>query len=203
MSVSWGLLFLALLLCMPSVTALGLSYEYLEDKTLELGPGENYFFKLIFQNDEDEDVRIQVTLNSDIAELVGDAEITIPEQTYDSFVYFDIKVPKEAASGDTFSINYEVLPLKDGEGQVPFSVKYSRSFRVLVVDKVVPDVQTPSDMNLVARNKVSFGGIGITLLLLVVITALIVLIWRRSELLTGHFTPRQRAPKTLPVQKPP
>jgi hypothetical protein len=90
------LLMLLLLLFLPSVLGLGLSYEYLEEKTLTLAPGEQHFFKLTFQNDEPESVRVSVLLESEIAELVGDAEITIPAETYDTFVYFDIQVPEEA-----------------------------------------------------------------------------------------------------------
>jgi hypothetical protein len=211
------LLMLLLLLFLPSVLGLGLSYEYLEEKTLTLAPGEQHFFKLTFQNDEPESVRVSVLLESEIAELVGDAEITIPAETYDTFVYFDIQVPEEATPGSTYRVNYEVLPLEDGEGQVPFTIKYSRWFDVAVAEGEAAVIQEPSDLDNVARDTSLFGSVWITIILIGALLVVVVLAWRRSELLGFKLlgkkeekkvekkvekVPEQRVPTPATIQKP-
>ncbi len=194
MRVAWGrimlCLFVLLLACssIRQATALGLSYEYMEDKTLELAPGENYYFKLIFQNDEGQDVRIRVALDSEIATLIGDPEVTIPAETYDSFVYFNITVPPDAEPGAEYRVNYEVLPTEEGEGQVPFTVKYSRWFTVRVIDEyAAAERQAPGDVSRVARDGSWLGNTVLTVVLLVLILAVLLLAWRRSELFAKGF----------------
>ena len=112
---------LLIILVSTGVQAFGISYQYMQNKTLELYPGQNYMFKLTVQNKDEEDIRVNIALDSAIATLAGGSELKVPGATYDRHVFFNITIPEDAQPGDMYNINYLVRPLGRGEGQVPFT----------------------------------------------------------------------------------
>jgi hypothetical protein len=128
-------LILALLVSALMVQAFGISFQYMENDTLKLYPGQNYLFKLTVQNKDPEELKVSVKLDSDIATIAGSENLTIPPATFDRSVLFNITVPKDAKLNQQYVINYQVAPLVAAEGQIPLTLVYDRSFKVLVVKK--------------------------------------------------------------------
>jgi hypothetical protein len=200
-----GWVVLALLLCVaPGVSGLGLSYQYLENRTLTLTPGENYYFKLTIQNDAAEEATVNVTLSSPIAQLVGGGVVTIPATTYDRFVYFNITVPSNATPGTRYPVSFTVSPAGPrGPGQVPFAVSYDRRIDVLVTTPplvIPPSAAPPPDLSKVQRPEPD--RLLVTLIaavLLVLLCVLIVWLLRRRRPRKVRFTLR---PTPRPEPRP-
>lgn len=186
MRVTWNGIVLAIVFVAlaQTVSALGISYPYMENNTLALSPGENHYFKLVIQNDEDVPVTVNITLNSPIASLVGGGLVTVPSKSYDAFVYLNITVPQDAQVGDRYSIAYVVGPGPErGEGQVPFSIRYTRSFDVLVTAGPVPVTESPNDTSNALGIKQGIGTAVIFGALTGLLCGLLVVfIWRRSSI---------------------
>jgi len=62
----------------------GIAFEYMDNNTLFLYPGQTYMFKLVVQNTKDESERVRVSLDSSIATLVGGPELDVPCLLYTS-----------------------------------------------------------------------------------------------------------------------
>ena len=202
-------LFVILLVIQP-VFSLGLAHEYLENRTLVLEPGDQYFFKLIIQNNDPEDVTVNVTLNSEIASLIGGGVIEIPANTFDKFVYFNISLPQNATPGRLYTVNYVVTPMTAGDGQVTFQVKYDRKLRVRVAGEGEAPSKTsrqkPGDIEqVVSEPEEAQESPFWNILLIIVIAILILLIWRRSNMLSEKVSPkstvRKAKLKSVPAKK--
>jgi len=196
----------ALALCIvliPAVMAIGISHEYLEDKTMELSPGENYYFKLTIQNKENESVTVNVSLKSEIAEIIGGGTITVPPEDFDEFVYFNITVPPDAIPGTIYNMDYKVIPVGRGEGLVPFAITYSRTIKVRVAGTPPPEkkeepIETPNDIEHVLQPTVeqprSFMNFFLIAGLIFIFAAIVALVWQRSGQVVLAMK-RRRRPK--------
>lgn len=173
----------------PVSEAIGLGHQYLDNRTLELHRGENYFFRLTLQNDEEQDVTVDVLIESDIARLVGGGVVTIPAKTYDRFVYFNITVPGDAELGARYPVRFTVAPAGSrGEGQVPFAIRYDRAFDVLVVGGGARVTVVPSDIEAVERpRRLSGWSVAIGLLFLLLLAGFLFLLWTRSGLISRRI----------------
>lgn len=195
---------LFLLLAAHQALGLGLSYDYLDNNTLKLAPGESNFYKLTLQNEEDKTIAVAIELDSTIATLVGDPAITLEPKTYDNFVYFNVTAPSSAEPGTEYTIRYIISPKSDAKGQVPFNVKYDRSFKALVSASQQSTTQIPGDIGQVQRHHL-FNSTEMTILLVLFIAALLVLVWKKSKGLSKRFikkpaTKEASTPKQPPVE---
>ncbi len=141
----WVLALLFVLLSVPSVHALAISYDYLDHDTLLLSPGGTYYYRLVLQNEGDDALNVTVTIESPIATLIGPAELALPGQTFSTSVYLNITLPETATPGDRIPVRFIVAPAStEGDGgQVPFSVRYDRSITVAVD----PNAPTPTHVD--------------------------------------------------------
>jgi hypothetical protein len=176
-----------LLLCTAAANAFGISYQYLENNTLNLYPGQNYLFKLTIQNKDDEEINANISLQSDLATLLGGPVVYVPARTYDTFVYFNITIPEDAKINDNYSIKYVVSPVGNGEGQVPLSVRYDRTLKITVVDRSLSAasgaaVEMPKDMR-----PTSTRYIPILAIVALVAVMIILLVWRKSSRVSKHL----------------
>jgi hypothetical protein len=161
-------------------SAVGISYQYMENNTLDLYPGQEYHFKLVVQNKDPEPAMANITEESPLVEIIGDPILYIPAQNFDTYVVFNISIPHDARIGETHVIRYSVSPMEEGEGQVPLSVRYSRDFNVRIVD--APDADFSPEVQLPVRTKTIKDMIYIPIILLVLLTTLIGgLVWRKSS----------------------
>jgi len=186
-------LVLAIILSM-SVSAFGISTQYMEENTLKLYPGQNYYYRLGLQNKEEESVLVRIDLESSIATLAGGPEVHIPAKTYEGVnVYFNITVPATAQVGDTYNINYLAAPVKEGEGQIPLSVRYDRTFRVLVVEKPAgieeqQPAQLPSDL----QQKPGILKWILFPIILIIIIVVAILLWNKSHQISGRLMKKEQ-----------
>ena len=172
--------------------AFGISYEYLENNSLRLYPGQNYMFKLTIQNKDEEEVKVNISLDSAIATLVGGPVLKIPGKTYDRHVFFNITVPEHAQVGDMYNLNYVVSPVGKGEGQVPLAVRYKRNFKVLVVHKPEkPELEQPAPV----PTKPLIPKWVFIPVVIIIIFVLITLIWRKSHQMSGKLVKEKPASK--------
>jgi len=156
----------------------GIAFEYMDNNTLFLYPGQTYMFKLVVQNTKDESERVRVSLDSSIATLVGGPELDVPGKSYDTHLFFNITIPEQAQLGDLYNINYLVSPVGSGEGQIPVSVNYDRVFKVKVVKKPEgAEEQQPLELS----EKQKIPGWALIIGLIIIITVLALLIWKKSH----------------------
>jgi len=180
---------LAMLLSV-SVSAFGVGTQYMENRTLNLYPGQTYLFKVELQNKDEQEVTVKVILDSSIATLIGGPEVTIPAKTYDNVqVYFNITVPKTAQLGDTYNINYLVAPVEKGEGQVPLAVQYDRTFKILVVERPagLPEEQEPASLPAAPESVLAKMKWVLIPLIFLIIMAVAILIWNKSHQMSNRF----------------
>ncbi|HJX06264.1 MAG TPA: hypothetical protein VJ461_06150 [Candidatus Nanoarchaeia archaeon] len=188
---------LVLILISINAQAIGISYQYMENDTLKLYPGQTYMFRLTVQNKDEEEVKVSIAIDSAIATLVGGSELKVPAKNYDTYVLFNITVPEKAQVGDVYNINYLVSPVGKGEGQVPLAVRYDRGFRVLVVEKPKEpgEEQQPAP---VPEKKPSILKWVLIPLALIIIIVLVVLLWNKSHQMSGRIMKKEpvlRAPR--------
>ena len=177
---------LLIILFSISVHAFGVSYEYMKNNTLELYPGQTYMFKLTVQNKNEEDVTAKIVLDSAIATLIGGPELKVPGATYDKHVFFNITIPEDAQPGDIYNINYLVSPVGRGEGQVPIAVQYDRNFKVKVVSKP-KELEEEKPATVEELKKLGFSKWVFIPIIIIIILALLVLIWKKSHQISGRI----------------
>jgi len=173
-----------------NVTSFGISYEYMENNTLRLYPGQNYMFKLVVQNKDEGDVKVNISLDSTIATLEGRPELDIPGKTYDSYVYFNISVPEAAEIGEQYNINYVVSPVNKGEGQVPLAVRYNRGFKVLVVEKP-PIVEEQEPVIIPEEPKPGILKWVFIPIILIILAVIVILLWNKSHQISSRVIIRK------------
>lgn len=185
-----GGLFIILLLLVPQVHALALSYEYLEGNILRLSPGQTYYYRLNIQNEQDAPITARVNVESPYATLIGENKLDIPAKTFDRTVYFNISIPDDIAVGQELAIPYVVEPIGgDAQGQVPFSVRYER---VIAIQITAPDSAQVTGVTPIASAQASLLPTGfviaqvmrsgaLTIVLALVVLLLIALLWRTGK----------------------
>jgi len=188
-----------LVLLSYDVASYGISYEYLPNKTLSLYPGQNYMFKLTIQNKDPEPVNVNVALDSAIATLEGGPELKIPGETFDKYVYFNIKVPETAQPGDVYNINYLVSPVDKGEGQVPIAVRYDRNFKVLIVEKPA-DVEEQQPAPIPGEAGPGIAKWIFIPIIIIIVAVLAVLLWKKSNQISGRLVKKEQNLKPLEMK---
>ncbi|MBW2991008.1 hypothetical protein KY348_04865 [Candidatus Woesearchaeota archaeon] len=195
---------LLVILLSASVCAFGIGYQYMEDNTLELYPGQNYMFKLEVQNKDGPDTTVNVDVDSSIANLAGGPELRVPTGTFDRHVFINITVPEDAQPGDIYNINYLVSPVGRGEGQIPIGIRYDRNFKV----KVVPRPEgAEEEKPALITGKPGFPKWVFIPIIIIILFALVVLIWKKSDLISEKIIKKKpeskiTKPKHEPVTKP-
>jgi hypothetical protein len=203
LSVIIFVIILVLIMSSLNVQAFGISYPNLENGTLNLYPNQTYLYKLVVQNKDPEDMRALITLESSIATLVGNPEIDVPGKTFDNAVFFNITIPLNAQIGDTYNINYKVSPIGRGEGQIPLAVAYDKNFKVLVVEKpkeAVEEQPAPPP-----PKKPLLPNWAFIPLIIIVLLAVLILLWRKSHQVSERLAPEQSKPleqSTVLIQAP-
>nr|MCK4930160.1 hypothetical protein [Nanoarchaeota archaeon] len=190
---------LLIILVSTGVQAFGISYQYMQNKTLELYPGQNYMFKLTVQNKDEEDIRVNIALDSAIATLAGGSELKVPGATYDRHVFFNITIPEDAQPGDMYNINYLVRPLGRGEGQVPFTVQYDRNFKIKVVPKP-KEVEEEKPALIPEETKIP-KWMFIPIIIIVVLV-LLILTWKKSHQMSGRIIKKKPELREFKPQHP-
>ena len=192
-----------IILVSTSVQAFGIAYEYMEDNSLFLYPGQSYMFKLEVQNTKDEGETVNISLSSAIATLVGGPELDVPGKTYNRHVFFNITVPEDAQNGDIYNIKYMVSPVGKGEGQVPLAVTYTRKFQVTVVpEPVEPVEEKPAEISEIEDEEKQGLPKGILIpIVVIVVIVLVVLIWKKSHQMSGNIFKAKPKPKTIKPEK--
>jgi|GEM_PF-4557171 len=202
------LLSVLVLLAVSQAHALGLGYDYLEDNTLPLAPGATYYFKLVLQNEQTEELTVNLTVESDIARLEGESIITIPAESYDTTRYINITMPLETPEDEIYSVRFIVMPAAKNDGQVPFSVRYDRAIKVIAKQDALPSsVLPPAGPTIESPQSFSARVMGamqsgiLTILLGILLAGLLLFIWRKSahvsQVATGASSPRVVATPTI------
>jgi len=191
MRVVFGILVLCALLALPRLAlGFGLSYDYMENNTMELHAGERYDFKIGLQNNDDQEAVINVSVTSDIAALTGPSDYTIPAKNYDQFAHILVQVPSDAPVGTVYPIGISVGPTGPRpSGQVPFAVRYDRQFWVRVIPGPAQMVTGAAPLEKQQAGVVQ-GGWGallgnqlLTVIIVIIIGgAILGLLWRRSSI---------------------
>jgi uncharacterized integral membrane protein len=185
---------LVVILLSINAHAFGLSYQYLENNTLKLYPGQTYTFQLTVPNNEEEEANVNISIDSAIATVVGSPELKVPAKTYDKYFLFNITVPENAQPGDVYNINYLVSPVGRGEGQVPIVVRYDRNFKVLVVEK---PKEAGEEQPAPIPEKPSILKWVFIPIILIVIIILVILLWNKSHQLSGRIMKKEHELKEI------
>ena len=180
-----------------SVQAFGISFPYMDNDTIKLYPGQGYLFKLTVQNKDNESIIVDVTVDSPIANLIGGSQLEVPGVTYDTSVFINITLPKDAKPGDIYNVNYAVSPVGKGEGQIPIAVAYSRGFKVLVAE--IPKESIGPTSNAIIPPEPGFSLPAWIVIPLIVIIALVVgiLLWNKSHQMSQRISKPSAGAQTL------
>jgi hypothetical protein len=188
---------LILVIISSSVQAFGISFPYMDNDTIKLYPGQGYLFKLTIQNKDNESITVDVTVDSPIANLVGESQLEVPGVTYDTSVFINITLPKDAKPGEIYDVSYAVSPVGKGEGQIPIAVAYSRSFKVLVAE--IPKESTGPTSNAIIPPESGFSLPAWLVIPLIVIIILVVgiLLWNKSHQMSERISKPSTGAKPL------
>jgi len=170
----------------PMVYSLGVATEYLVDNTLSLNPGESFLFELNLQNNEDYDVKAEIILNSKIAEIVGSNIIDIPAKNYDTYVYLNVTLPKDAKPEQSYSVDYLVKPIIENSNDISLNLQISKNFKVISLEEP-PKISLEKPENLFY----------IAPVVIVIMGLLVVLLYKRSKLLTQVLVKEKKEIKNL------
>lgn len=175
-----------ILVSSPAIATLGISHEPLTNRELELPRGENYLFKLTYQNTNEEPITINITVESEIAELVGPGLANIPAQSTNKFSLINISVPSSSSVGDTFRVGYTITPVEEESGQVPLNFRYDRSITVVVGEGEAKNAEVSLE-GLVEEEQnniliMTILGVAVVLIILLVVA----IVWRKSKQLSEH-----------------
>ncbi|MBI5797272.1 hypothetical protein HZA98_00020 [Candidatus Woesearchaeota archaeon] len=135
----FAILFIAFILSISSVTALGVSSSYWGGHPLYVTPGETKEIALQLQNMDsdagDLSVSVKLTAGTEIAKLKYVGKVyNMPYGTDDTPVAIIITIPKDAQPGQKWTITSMVVgsPLVKGEGVVQLNTGMQQSFEVIV-----------------------------------------------------------------------
>ena len=156
------------LLVIPLISAVGVANSYWDDNPLKLAPGESITISLRLQNEEEEKVTMEVSLDSQIASLADTNTYDVPPDRTSVPVYIDIEIPKDAEIGTKYTILVSFKQVASGEGGM---VRLSQGITGKVPVEVVGEEESelygqPQGFNI-------FWVIGIALVLVVIILTLL------------------------------
>lgn len=181
LKINLVLLAFFLVLLLPSSWALGVAMPYMEAKTLPLLKNHYTSIEVFLQNGEDADVEVSFTVDGKLAQVINPKQsYTLPAKSYETKVVINITDIPSSKVGDVFPITYSLAPLEAAEGDIPMKVKIENKFFVKIVDELPkkwewddPEVQ----MAKTGFSKGTFIGIG----MLILVTAMVVLLWKKSK----------------------
>ena len=112
------LLFFTLILSISSISTLGVANSYWDEKPLKLAPGESITISLRLQNEGDDVITIEVSLDSEIASLVEGIRYDVPPGKVSVPVYIKVEIPEDAEIGKKYTLlaSFKQVSLGDGEG---------------------------------------------------------------------------------------
>lgn len=188
---------LILVIISSSVQAFGISFPYMDNDTIKLYPGQGYLFKLTVQNKDNESITVDVTVDSEIANLAGESRLEVPGGTYDTSVFINITLPKNAKPGNVYDVSYTVSPVGKGEGQIPIAVAYSRGFKVLVTE--IPKESTGPTSNAIIPPESEFSlPVWLVIPLIVIIILVVgILLWNKSHQMSARISKPSAGAKPL------
>lgn len=203
-----------IILCSVFIQALGVAQEYLEDNTLYLKPGTSRLFTVTLQNEDDEEVKIKFVVASEIITIINPEEYyTIPAKFYDTRIRLNIFVPQDAKIDTVYPINYYVQPMANSDGgMIPLNLRINKQFFVKVIDETQEiEQKIPEPTPIIEKNeqeessieqpeiiKKKNSGLNEYLkvaLILSFIIILILLVWKKSSLLSIRIIKKKRNKK--------
>lgn len=135
---SIGLL-LFLLLGVSSVSAFGVSSSYWGGHPLYVSPGETKEIAISLQNMDsdtgDISASVKMTSGAEIASLKDEGKIyNMPYGTDNTPVYIEIKIPKDAQPGQTWTLSFDIVSTSatKNQGVIQFNTGVIESFDVVV-----------------------------------------------------------------------
>ncbi len=190
---------LSILFLISDVSAFGISTPYLEANTLYVNPSNNYVYTITLQNGDDQDYYVDINYSStnNVANLKKTRYYT-PANTYDTKIYFDIIISKDAKVGETYILDYVAKPKGNSTDTIPLGVEIRRSITIVVTDKevqnnipVVTNINelavpvtetTKTDTNIFTKYLQNYAFIPVVIIVVMVLLILIFLrLWRLSK----------------------
>ena len=104
------------LFIIPLISSVGVANSYWDDKPLKLAPGESTTISLRLQNEEEEQITMEVSINSQIALLADSDEYDVPPNRVSVPVYIDVEIPENAEIGTKYTILVSFKQVSSGEG---------------------------------------------------------------------------------------
>ncbi|HUW43919.1 MAG TPA: hypothetical protein VMV95_03090 [Bacillota bacterium] len=155
---------LLFLLAIPLISSVGVANSYWDDNPLKLAPGESTTISLRLQNEEEEQITMEVYLDSEIASLVDGTEYDVPPGKISVPVYIKVSIPKDANIGTTYTIPVSFKQISSGEGGM---IRLSQGITGKVPIEVVGEEE--SGLYGTSKGLNTFWIMGIVLLVLIVL----------------------------------
>lgn len=104
------------LFIIPLILSAGVANSYWDDNPLKLAPGESTTISLRLQNEEEEQITMETSIDSQIASLVDGNEYDVPPNRVSVPVYIDVEIPEDAEIGTEYIILVSFKQVSSGEG---------------------------------------------------------------------------------------
>jgi len=111
-----NLIILMLIFSISIISAAGVANSYWDENPLKLAPGESTIISLRLQNEEEQQITMEASLDSEIASLVDGPEYIVPPNKVSVPVYIKISIPKDSEIGTKYSIPVSFKQIASGEG---------------------------------------------------------------------------------------
>lgn len=161
------------LFSISAVSAFGVALPYWDapDWTpLKLAPGESKTVILVIQNTEPENLTVEATVNSPIAEITGKSIFSVLSGEIDKPAKIRIEVPKDAKVGTRYKVYTTFRQVTTGEGgMLRLSGALTTNFPVEVVGKQESEIYEKSQG--IPTGTIILGVLGILIIAIIIYTS--------------------------------
>jgi len=167
--------------------AIGVSSPYWDENPLYMQPGEVKEFRYLLQNmvgDKDIKIKAEIESGTTIMSFVDENNIyNVPLGKSDIPVNMKIIVPNDAKKGDEYQVGARFTTLStDANGPLTINTAYSKGFRVIVGEKVSPEIaKTVSGKATKPIISTQLTGFLISLVILIILLFIIKYFYKHKE----------------------
>ena len=171
-------LFISVLVLIPSIEALAVASDYLEKNTLNLTEETSTIYSIRLQNPDSSQARFKVTYDDSLMNIIEYKEEYTVDPKSTVRIEFNVTAPKYEKNKNVFSLSYTVHQLGGGGSGIAFLIKINKQFKLEVLKH--PDRFYIDPFYFV----LSFGAIAF---LLLVYRKRIIRFWKRRNKIKNRF----------------
>jgi len=128
------ILFISVLLLIPSVESIAVASDHLEKNTLNLTEGTSVIYSIRLQNQDSSQIRYKVTYDDSLMKIIDFKEEYTVDPKSTTRIEFNVTAPEYIKNKNIFTLSYTVHQLSGGGGSgIPFLTKINKQFNLKVI----------------------------------------------------------------------